>query len=283
MRGRSSHSRFRLYATLVLSLAMLAHLPISAWVFIANAGPTSDDYAWGKPSVSLGWCPTWPATVFFFILPAVLFLAVVIVAGSYRRGFLAGVSLAMACLISGSWIATCRRAVTVGVATDLTNERLMQHTHWAEARSARGGIQLQLQTVSVTYGSAGKPVEGDRSFAWCLTLQSFDSVPKYPFRIDVDLTRWWPDTLHPIGFEVATLYRTGRHSYNYDRSITIPYWFPLLFCSLFPTYWLYRRLRPRPTDLPDHCQKCGYDLRAHNPGTKCPECGTPVPASPSPP
>ena len=26
------------------------------------------------------------------------------------------------------------------------------------------------------------------------------------------------------------------------------------------------------------CVACGYDLRAHRPGDKCPECGTPVPA-----
>lgn len=27
----------------------------------------------------------------------------------------------------------------------------------------------------------------------------------------------------------------------------------------------------------NHCITCNYDLRAHKPGDKCPECGTPVP------
>jgi hypothetical protein len=31
------------------------------------------------------------------------------------------------------------------------------------------------------------------------------------------------------------------------------------------------------------CPTCGYDLHAHHPGQKCPECGTPVPPPASPP
>ncbi|MCL2639391.1 MAG: hypothetical protein FWD53_00950 [Phycisphaerales bacterium] len=27
----------------------------------------------------------------------------------------------------------------------------------------------------------------------------------------------------------------------------------------------------------NHCIACGYDLRAHKPGDKCPECGTLIP------
>jgi hypothetical protein len=31
------------------------------------------------------------------------------------------------------------------------------------------------------------------------------------------------------------------------------------------------------------CPKCNYDLRAHHPGDQCPECGTVIPATHSPP
>ena len=31
--------------------------------------------------------------------------------------------------------------------------------------------------------------------------------------------------------------------------------------------------------LSGHCVSCSYDLRAHKPGGKCPECGTPISGS----
>jgi hypothetical protein len=64
-----------------------------------------------------------------------------------------------------------------------------------------------------------------------------------------------------------------------------PYWF---FCALFA--WLAAiRIRsaltpPRRADrAAAPCTKCGYDLRVQKSGLagdKCPECGTPIPASP---
>ncbi len=46
--------------------------------------------------------------------------------------------------------------------------------------------------------------------------------------------------------------------------------------AIAPILWIRRRVRLRPQ--PDHlCAKCSYDLRAHHPGDKCPECGTPIP------
>ena len=47
--------------------------------------------------------------------------------------------------------------------------------------------------------------------------------------------------------------------------------------ALPPLLRRYRRLRVLKTA---HCASCGYDLRAHAPGEKCPECGTPVPELP---
>jgi len=38
-----------------------------------------------------------------------------------------------------------------------------------------------------------------------------------------------------------------------------------------------RRRRLRKREALGHCQSCGYDLRAHIPGSNCPECGTPIP------
>ena len=66
------------------------------------------------------------------------------------------------------------------------------------------------------------------------------------------------------------------------RITVLPYWFLLTLFLAYPIlYPLTRRLRAWRTNLKNHqglCPTCAYDLRAHTPGTNCPECGTPAPA-----
>jgi hypothetical protein len=54
---------------------------------------------------------------------------------------------------------------------------------------------------------------------------------------------------------------------------SVPYWFLALLL-----WYLKRRLLPRRPQTPGLCPTCTYDLRAHTPGQRCPECGTPIPA-----
>ncbi len=65
------------------------------------------------------------------------------------------------------------------------------------------------------------------------------------------------------------------------RNIILPEWVPvILFATLtavlFVPIWRQRRSAQR-LKL-GQCINCGYDLRAHRPGEKCPECGTPAAA-----
>ena len=62
------------------------------------------------------------------------------------------------------------------------------------------------------------------------------------------------------------------HSGTYRR-LLLPFWMP--FCAAFLTVLLligltFRRRRKRNAGL---CPTCSYDLRAHKPGQRCPECG----------
>jgi hypothetical protein len=54
-----------------------------------------------------------------------------------------------------------------------------------------------------------------------------------------------------------------------------PHWFLLTLLAILPIM----RLAPRRRRRPGWCQNCGYDLRASP--DRCPECGTPAPASPA--
>jgi len=57
---------------------------------------------------------------------------------------------------------------------------------------------------------------------------------------------------------------------------------PLLALLLiaWPAWHLYRAATRRRHRRQGLCPTCSYDLRAHHPGQKCPECGTPIPQPP---
>ena len=66
-----------------------------------------------------------------------------------------------------------------------------------------------------------------------------------------------------------------------DRVVKATIELVIIFIACAPPIWSWlmdnrrneklRRLHQR------HCRKCNYDLRAHKPGDRCPECGTTVP------
>ena len=54
--------------------------------------------------------------------------------------------------------------------------------------------------------------------------------------------------------------------------IAIPHWFALILLAVGPVWNLIGLLRRRKHRA-GFCPNCSYDLRAHKPGDKCPECG----------
>lgn len=91
-----------------------------------------------------------------------------------------------------------------------------------------------------------------------------------------------------IQFHYAAETRTW-HRFTLEKGpgvfgVVVPHWFLagatasmglLSFC-------LRRRWRTRRVP-PGCCSTCGYDLRAHSPGQKCPKCGTEIPQPGAPP
>ena len=63
-------------------------------------------------------------------------------------------------------------------------------------------------------------------------------------------------------------------------SLKIPFFYLALLFSILPLLALRAIRRRRRLTRAGLCSKCGYDLRAHAIGDKCPECGTPVAKKP---
>ncbi len=68
-------------------------------------------------------------------------------------------------------------------------------------------------------------------------------------------------------------------TYSAEFILLVPCW--VVATALFGTSWAIRHFSSRSnTPPPNTCENCGYDLRAHNLGEKCPECGTLISESP---
>ena len=64
------------------------------------------------------------------------------------------------------------------------------------------------------------------------------------------------------------------------RCLRIPPWFLLVGPLVLPGVWVTGAIRRRRRCVGEvMCVKCGYDLRAHEAGQKCPECGTVIEAA----
>ncbi len=80
-----------------------------------------------------------------------------------------------------------------------------------------------------------------------------------------------PPTFGRLGFAMA------HHPFAEIDWAMVPFWL-LVIPSLVSIFLIKNPLRRRAPgrDL-NRCPQCHYDLRAHNPGATCPECGTLIP------
>ena len=75
-------------------------------------------------------------------------------------------------------------------------------------------------------------------------------------------------------------YSLGGPTLRTDYWIHLPYapFIALLVSSAILVHWRLQALKLRRQNREGLCPNCEYDLRAHRPGQRCPECGTFIPA-----
>jgi hypothetical protein len=104
-----------------------------------------------------------------------------------------------------------------------------------------------------------------------------DLVYISPWQVDdpgfLYFTEFAPFALRGPDYSKRFLGFGGGVQLNGGRFVNIPYWFLALLFALPPAMTIRGILRRRAR-RPGLCPNCGYDLRAHSAGERCPECGT---------
>ncbi|HSI37062.1 MAG TPA: hypothetical protein VK986_25975 [Tepidisphaeraceae bacterium] len=59
-----------------------------------------------------------------------------------------------------------------------------------------------------------------------------------------------------------------------SRRVVFPLWVVVVLAAVLPTVLVVRWQRRLRQACFGMCLTCGYDLRGHAPGARCPECGT---------
>ena len=109
-----------------------------------------------------------------------------------------------------------------------------------------------------------------------------------PGKVELTLHRTSPDR-HPERQDQVRVLSHQRYplfgferlhvlEYNDDENdyqfVYLDFWALILASGLFSCTLIAALVFRRHRRSPGHCLACSYDLRAHKPGDKCPECGT---------
>ena len=98
----------------------------------------------------------------------------------------------------------------------------------------------------------------------------------------LDASHWFGGLRGGIGFGIINEGSLYNSKWMSRTGLMFPLW-PLSLLSGIWLALLFRRwIMSRRIAIAGLCPTCSYDLRAHKPGDKCPECGTPIPAIQSP-
>jgi len=222
-----------------------------------------------------------PIAWMWLLLPTLVAVVSVSVLLKWRR-FVLPFSAAVSCCI---FLATC---VLIPISWDTRKEVVASWHVWPSS----GSINLRNWEINANCGGIAfthryrrfidrttlpsdfdlRKYDSDRL---TITWWSDPTFPKYPaFDSPLNVTHGWP-WIEKAGFFLIYVsdpkMPNGEISYC---SVTLPQWSLLVPCPWAPLLlwrrWARRRFRVKK----GLCLKCGFDLRAHQPGQKCPTCGT---------
>jgi hypothetical protein len=121
-------------------------------------------------------------------------------------------------------------------------------------------------------------IDFQKSGAICNINSTKDSDLKFVIISGPLPTRHHTGGLAPaIMFGCGWLYTVSTPFTRHAFILYIHYWLPILMILISEGFLWRRQVKLENYSGTYLCRQCGYDLRAHKPGDKCPECGTVIP------
>jgi hypothetical protein len=177
------------------------------------------------------------------------------------------VSLLMCVGAAALWARSRWRSDSVSLQEDPSSEFVRQFI----LNSQPSG--LKFQSVWETPGPAATPAVGGNAPAegWVVDLYTYESPEQWMWGDESRANRWG------FWYSHSLLNRPQRC----DRIIRVgvPHWVAVAGFGALPACWWVRRRRLAGRRRRGLCDRCGYDLRGHTGGDRCPECGTVFPAA----
>jgi len=85
-----------------------------------------------------------------------------------------------------------------------------------------------------------------------------------------------------FGFDCGHYHRGASLEWTKTLRIVIPHWLFVCCFAVLPAIKVWATMKRRGHTRRGECLNCGYDLRAHKLGERCPECGIIVSRKTSP-
>ena len=161
----------------------------------------------------------------------------------------------------------CLACLLMWVRSGFANDDL-QRNH-GDGRSTAVFSQNGNLTVQSQHESQDGQEGGSVSWLW-----RFSSSPGPLLRASWAWEWNWPV------FQSGTLFMSSSSTVTTIQFVVLPYWLLTLSTAALPGFWVWRRWKAGRRLKTGLCRICGYDLRATP--DRCPECGTPIPSSPTP-
>lgn len=169
------------------------------------------------------------------------------------------------------WMA-CVLLVLLLIAWGLSYHHTSICVHWAGhqgycAISQNGAVAFRLLRVTNPSGNSGDNIIRSMVFSGqALLIRTQSDGWTHLFIHDANPPPFFGFRFHVNRYRPLT---------SYD--LHIPYWSMMVLVSLLLVPSIAARWRRKRRLASGCCLHCGYNLRAHHPGQKCPECGTEVP------